>query len=511
MPIRGPLAVTLLFILVLVIKTLTREQKKRLPPGPGGLPVVGSVHELPMQFQEKKYYEWSQRYGDVIYFKVFRTSMIVLSTIEAARDLLDKRSSKYSCRPRMVALAEMYGQESALPTIPYGERLRKIRKWIYDGVGNKHKLGSYRPIQRREVLNLSRNLLEDPARFFDHFHLYIAAIMVEVTYGFRVTSLQDELVQVAERGLNGVVAGGNPGSRLVDFFPILKHMPTWLPGSGFAREAQMIRGYIMAWKNAGYDRVMSAMASGTTTPCIFTNILGTYGQEGPIPAELEDVKGVNFNVYGGALCTSRGALAMFLLNMTRNPHVYRKAQEEMDKVLGKRRLPDFSDRESLPYLDALLEEVYRWNPALPIGLPHRVVDEDQYRGYDIPAGSMIIANTWAMTRDTRYYPEPDAFRPERYLAPAGEKSDVLLPSSFVFGFGRRICPGQAFADASIWLAIAHIVALFDIKKAIDDAGNEITPPAEFISGFTSQAAPFICRIIPRSDLPVAAMLAQIEA
>ncbi|CDO76603.1 hypothetical protein BN946_scf184868.g17 [Trametes cinnabarina] len=106
--------------------------------------------------------------------------------------------------------------------------------------------------------------------------------------------------------------------------------------------------------------------------------------------------------------------------------------------------------------------------------------DNEYRGWHIPEGCMPLE---AMTRDERYYPEPEEFRPQRYLTQDGQKNaNVLLPSSFIFGYGRRgrICPGQAFAEATIWLAVANIVALFDICKAVD----EIIPPGAFIPGLT---------------------------
>ncbi|EIW56875.1 cytochrome P450 [Trametes versicolor FP-101664 SS1] len=485
------------------------RERRHFPPGPTGIPLLGSAHQLPERFQEQKLSEWGKQYGDIVYFKIFRTPAIVLNTIEAARDLLDRRSAKYSDRPRMVLFSEMIGQEASLPSIGYGERLRRHRKWMFDGVGNKDKLRSYRDIQRREARTLSCHLLADPARFFDHMHLYLASIMLEITYGKRVMSLDDELVRVAERGIEGANSAGSPGSMLVDFFPILKYIPTWFPGAGFKRHATVVRRYIEEWKNKPYESVVSALASGSGTPSIFATVLAEYGGA-PTYAEAEDIKGLSFSVYGGSFesLQSRGTLLQFLFHMTRNPRVLLKAQEEMDRVVGSGRLPDFSDRNSLPYLDAVLEEVYRWRPSLPMAIPHRVVTDDKYHDYDIPAGSMVIPNIWAMTRDIRYFPEPEEFRPERFLASSAQEGELLLPSSFVFGFGRsRICPGQAFADASIWLAIAYVAALFNIEKAVDEEGHAITPPAEFTSGFTIQPVPFVCKIVPRSDT-AATLIAQ---
>ncbi|KAH9886921.1 cytochrome P450 [Cubamyces lactineus] len=500
--------VVIALLVPLFLRTIITHRRRRLPPGPKGLPILGSVLELPGAFQELKFAEWGKQYGDIVYLKVFRTPTIVLNSLETIREVLERRSAKYSDRPRMTLLVEVMEQTAALVSIPYGDRLRKHRKWLHDGVANKNNLMEYRDVQRREVRRLLRNLLDNPKAFREHMHLYLAAILMEVTYGKPVTSLDDEFVRVAELSLEAGNDSGSPGSLLVDFFPILKYFPRWLPGGGYKTKALIGRQHIKDWEELPYNRSTAEMASGTIAPCIFTSVMSTYNGPPP-PEDVREIKGIGFNVYNAGLETSRGTLFMFLFCMTRFPHVLRKAQEEMDGVVGNDRVPDFSDRESLPYLNAVFEEMLRWHPALPMAVPHRLMVDDEYRGYDLPAGATVIANTWAITRDTRFFPDPEEFRPERYLVSDEEKRDILLPSSFVFGYGRRICPGQPLADASVWIAMANIVALFDIYKAVDAAGNEITPPAKFLPGFTSQLAPFACDIRPRSD-KAAALISHLD-
>jgi cytochrome P450 len=166
------------------------------------------------------------------------------------------------------------------------------------------------------------------------------------------------------------------------------------------------------------------------------------------------------------------------------PEVQTRAQAEVDAVLctdparGPPRLPCAPDRAQMPYVCALLREVYRWQPAVPLGLPHAAARADVFRGCGVPAGAVVWANVWGMLHDPRHFPDPDAFRPERYLDGAG-RARVLKPAEdpvrLAFGFGRRVCPGLALADGALFLAIAGILATLQVRKARDEHGAEVEP------------------------------------
>jgi len=213
----------------------------------------------------------------------------------------------------------------------------------------------------------------------------------------------------------------------------------------------------------------------------------------------DDIKGAAGVLYGAGTDTSVTTISTFILAMTRYPEVFKKVQEEMDRVVGTERLPDFDDRDSLPYLECVFKEVYRWNPPLPINFPHRVMSDDEYRGYDIPEGAMILTNIWAMTREQPFYPNPEEFRPERFMEMDSATAEARDPRNMVFGFGRRVCPGRHFADTNIWMVLASMVATVDIRRARDALGREIVPEAAFVSAFTAHPKPFTCDIRPRSE------------
>ena len=127
----------------------------------------------------------------------------------------------------------------------------------------------------------------------------------------------------------------------------------------------------------------------------------------------------------------------FLLAMILNPKVLKKAQDELDRVVGKDRLPDLSDKDDLPYIDAIMKEVLRWSPPLPITIPKRVIQDDVYRGYFIPAGATVVENVWAICRDPTIYPDPETFNPDRFLKDGKIDPSVFNPEDRIFGAGRR--------------------------------------------------------------------------
>ncbi|KAG9190558.1 hypothetical protein G6011_08646 [Alternaria panax] len=174
----------------------------------------------------------------------------------------------------------------------------------------------------------------------------------------------------------------------------------------------------------------------------------------------------------------------FFLAMTVFPDVQKKAQEELDRVFGGSRLPVGEDRESLPYIYALMKRTHRWHLVLPIF--NRTVLR--------PVGNA----DWHFTHDPEVYPDPMGFRPERFLETPTHRSEPD-PRNFIFGYGRRIYPGQCVIDNALFITIAQTLAVFSITKPVDVNGRVVEPEVKFEPGTTTHPVPFRCLIKPRSD------------
>jgi cytochrome P450 len=169
------------------------------------------------------------------------------------------------------------------------------------------------------------------------------------------------------------------------------------------------------------------------------------------------------------------------------PEVQRRAQAELDAVVGRARLPTFADAPRLPYVRAVIKEVLRWRPAFERGAPHKAAKDDRYEGMFIPKGAACMANIWHCNHDRAIFgDDADDFKPERHL---DVKREVVLPGPretngeghVSFGFGRRICVGKHIANDSLFIKTAMILWVATLKCARDKSGKELLPdPNSFV-------------------------------
>ncbi|KAJ7742657.1 cytochrome P450 [Mycena maculata] len=204
------------------------------------------------------------------------------------------------------------------------------------------------------------------------------------------------------------------------------------------------------------------------------------------------------SLYSAGTDTTVAALRTFLLMMILHPEVQRKAQAEIDSVVGNR-LPTLSDRESLPTTRHIIKECLRLCAVVPL-MPHSLDKDDIYQGYLIPEGAWVIVNTWQILHDPSIYQDPEAFRPDRYdpMSPIFTEKD---PEIISFGLGRRSCLGVEYAKVWIFLAVSRILCTFNISAAYDklEGGKRQTPAAIFKAGHIRYPSDFDCDLVPRGQ------------
>ncbi|KAJ7259512.1 cytochrome P450 [Mycena haematopus] len=327
--------------------------------------------------------------------------------------------------------------------------------------------------------------------------------MMATVYGYEVQPSNDHFVALSENAVKKLLESFFPGAVAVNTFPILRYLPSWMPGAGFKRFAAECCQSTKEMREVPFEFVKQNMRDGVDSKSVVARFL----EANPARGRHDEVaiQDVATSTYAAGVDTNVSTLASFFLAMATHPDVQKRAQTEIDSVVGAHRLPEFDDRPSLPFVEALYREVMRWKPVFPLGVAHASTADDIYNGYLIPKGATVLSNIWAMTRDESIYPEPERFNPDRFFTADGKlnNDDTILAfgsSGLIFHrFGRRICPGRYNADATVWATIVSVLSTFNITKAKDATGKEIDIDPDYSDGMVSHPQPFACSILPRSE------------
>lgn len=471
------------------------------PPGPKPLPIIGNAMQMSITEPWLAYTAWKKIYGDLVRVRVMGMELVVINSENTARALLDQRSAVYSDRP-VLPTNKFYGVEWNTVMLRYGSELRSHRKMFHHAL-QADSSRRQREIYLRRARTLLANLLNDPQGFEAHTKGFVAAIIMGITYGCEVQSENDPYVSTVSQ-LVAILAKGQTPERaaILLAFPFLEHIPAWLPGwfpgAKFKREALYSRKLAEKVLDAPFEFTKKQIAAGIASQSMVSDCLTQINDKDDREAQEFAIKAAAATAFIAGFETSSSMLHGFILAMVLYPEVQAKAQAEIDTVVGSARLPDFEDRPSLPYVEAILREMFRWNPVVPLAIPHATSSEDMFQGYFIPKGTWVIINVWAMSRDEEKYPDPDEFRPERHFGSDRLLISDSIPTNPLFGFGRRICPGRFAADSMVWAAIVSILATFRIEKAKDVEGREIDVKNQFTTGLAIHPVPFSCAFVCRS-------------
>ncbi|KAG9090639.1 hypothetical protein FRC06_000946 [Ceratobasidium sp. 370] len=427
---------------------------------------------------------------------VFGQVIVVVNSLDTATELLARRSSIYSDRPELPMLNDerLVGWGNNTGNIRYGDSWRTQRRLTHS-VLHKKASEDFWPVMVRHTRQALQRLLDHPENFIEEFRRMSGSTLLSSVYGYEVTSCDDELVKAVESAVHRISEAALAGNFYVNTIVWLKYIPSWFPGATWKRTANAWRKEIDQMVNVPFNWAKNQIASGTAAPSVVSQMLSQMkiGDKGHDAANNEErIRWATATLFAAGTDTSVATVIVFVLAMVLHPDVQARAQAEIDVLLGDGRLPEMSDRESLPYVCCIVKEVLRWWPVFPLGVPHASTEGDVYRGYHIPKGATIIANTWAICNDPNVYPEPEKFKPERFL-------DPLVPNAPGFGFGRRSCPGIHFAEATLFITMCTLLMVFDIRPKRDEHGNEMLPEVKKGPNLMiSYPLPFECSIIPRS-------------
>ncbi|KAL4971891.1 cytochrome P450 [Aspergillus desertorum] len=482
-----------------------------LPPGPKPAPLIGNIHQLPKSLQWLHLYHLSKQYGPIMHFSMAGQPLIILSTHQAAHDLLNRRSGRYSDRPRMVMAGELVTKNMHMLLRPYDERY-KLHQRMEAPLLALRAASSYRPLQDLESQQLLFDVLgewdkfgEKGIDFHHHFERAMASTIYCLNYGYRLQTGYEKELMDGKKVQAEFARTGQVGAYLVDSFPSLNYLPKFLA----------------PWKKEGAKlyELERQLHVGNLRRALNNRSwnFAKYMKDSPEAATMpEEELAFDLGILADAgLDTSTVALDWFIVAwITSGTTWVKKAQQLLDEVVGRDRMPTFEDRPKLAYIDAIASETLRWRPVVVSGVPHFTKVQDEYMDYHIPANSTILPNAFAITRDESVFGnDVDLFIPERWLAdnpPSKPSIDTCgfnvsalkdLPH-IGFGFGRRICTGRFIARNQLFIQMARMLWAFDVDAGVVDeetGRRHRVNDMDCTEGFVMLPKPFRAVMRPRGE------------
>ncbi|KAG2152829.1 cytochrome P450 [Suillus clintonianus] len=406
---------------------------------------------------------WIDEYGPVITIRSRLEKIVIVGRYKAAMDILEDQGKSTADRPPKIA-AEMTSGGLSIAFAPFGDRYRRMRRALHSHL-SPTAAGAYEPLQKSHVKNLILGILDEPHNFQNHVVTYAATTILKVAYGKNTPTLATDPEVIEIRKVFGMVAEAlRPGAYLVDSIPWLRYLP-W-----YGRDLKM-RFQRSKKLNTGHlNRVKEQMKSNEDIgPSFMRYMLENSHLYGLTEIEMAFLAGAFF---GAGSQTTSMAICTVLMAAGCFPEEQAKVQAELDAVIGRHRAPTFDDQKSLPRLQAFISEAMRWRPLTSGALAHRTTKDVIWENYCIPSGTTVYGDVWCISRDPDVYPEPDAFKPQRWIDDQGNLREDL--KFFTFGFGRRACPGQHLASRSMYITTLLIFWAFqltlDPTKPLEDMG-----------------------------------------
>ncbi|OJJ06278.1 hypothetical protein ASPVEDRAFT_55955 [Aspergillus versicolor CBS 583.65] len=491
-------AVLVLAIYILYNRPLKGARGSRIPKGPRGLPILGCFLSL-TKFPELTLDKWAHKYGGLYSIWIGSQLFVIISDPKVAKDLMVTNGTVFSSRRETYIKGQTVFGFRGVVSNPYNDRWRKHRRlannWLIP-----RAVSTYAPMMERKSRALIKDMLDEgqqglvPVSPQPHASCCAFSVMAEITFGARFEGIDHPIVKRGAELNKEFVNCTGPVSNLVDFIPVLQAFP-----SAMQRRAKRLHCGLVETYGGLLTEIDQKLQQGVDVPrCLARSLVECREKE-----DLDDLDAamlVSAFMIGGVETTA-AIMQWFFAIIPAYPEIQKKAQAELDRVVGRGRLPTNDDEKNLPYCRAIIKEVGRFRSPLWLSTPHSTSENFVYGDHFIPKDTVVVLNTWTMQRDPMRHPNPYEFDPERYIndplssSESAKTPDPMQRDHWVFGIGRRVCPGIMVAERGLFLVISRVLWAFDMREI---PGEPIDlKEYEGLSGRSPK--PFRIQLVPRHE------------
>ncbi|KAL1217460.1 Cytochrome P450 81F2 [Cardamine amara subsp. amara] len=447
-----------LVLILLAYKFLfsSKTQRFNLPPGPTPFPIVGHLHIVKPPVH-RLFRRFADKYGDIFSLRYGSRQVVVISSLPLARECFTGRNDVVlTNRPQFLTAQYIAYDYTTIGTAAYGDHWRNLRRICSLEILSSSRLTGFLSVRRDEI----QRLLTKLSREHNGYVVELEPLLVDLTfnnivrmvtgrryYGDQVHNKEEANVfKKLVTQINDNSGASHPG----DYLPFLKVF-----GHKYEKKVKAL-GEAM---DAFLQRLLDDCRRDKESNTMVSHLLSLQLDQ---PKYYSDViiKGLMLSMMLAGTDTAAVTLEWAMANLLRNPQVLKKAKAEIDEKVGEERLVDEPDIVNLPYLQNIVYETFRLCPAAPLLVPRSPSEDLKIDEYDVPRGTIVLVNAWAIHRDPKLWDEPERFMPERFEDQAAANVNKLM----TFGNGRRTCPGATLGQRMVTLALGSLIQCFDWEK-----------------------------------------------
>nr|XP_016850296.1 PREDICTED: cytochrome P450 2G1 isoform X2 [Anolis carolinensis] len=466
------LVIYLSFVAIVSFKRYHLSNKGRLPPVPIPLPLIGNFLQIKSSEILKSLFRLSEIYGPVFTVYFGTRPIVVLCGHDAVKEALIDKADEFSGRATNPTLERTFKGHGV--AFANGERWKQLRRFSLNvlrhfGMGKKS-------IQER-IQEEAQFLLEefrktkekpfDPTYFLSRT---VSNVICSIIFGDRF-DYEDKEFQSLMEMIN--ITFREMSSGQAQFYDMYVSFLKYFPGPPVKVYDSLENMRLFIAKKVKKNK-------DTFDPNFQRDFIDCFlnqmEKEKNKPAsEFHDrnLELTTLNLFVAGTETVSSTLRYGFLFLMKHPEVQAKVHEEIDKVIGRSRVPNIEDRSQMPYVDAVIHETQRCSDLVPMDVAHRVIRDTEFRGYLIPKGTEIYPILSSVLHDPTMFKRPFAFDPENFLDENGrfKKNDAFIP----FSSGKRICLGESLARMELFLFFTTILQSFHLKPTIPPEDIDLTP------------------------------------
>lgn len=456
-----PFFLCVFIFIALLVKLFINNSRKRssnLPPGPPTIPFIGNLHQLGTM-PHISLQGLADKYGPIIFLQLGEISTVVVSSARLAKEVLKTHDLALASRPQLFSAKYLFYNCTDIAFAPYSAYWRHVRKICILELLSAKRVNSYSAVREEEVASLVHRIAgsySGTINLSKILGLYANNVVCRVAFGRDFTEGGESKKYGFQKMLDEyqeLLGGFSVG----DFFPSLEFIHS-LTGMKARLQDTSKKFDQLIDQIVSEHKACNKIKEHKDLVDILLEV--QENDSGEMPLTIDNIKAIILDMFAAGTDTTFITLDWAMTELLMNPRVMEKAQKEVRSILRERRVVAESDLHQLQYMKAVIKEIFRLHPAVPVLVPRESMEDIILEGYKIPAKTRIFVNAWAIGRNPESWEDPTAFKPERFLESnidyKGQDFE-LIP----FGAGRRGCPAITFAIAVVELALGQLLYSFD--------------------------------------------------